>query len=172
MAATVSVKEVNGSNVATTVATAVYCTSDVHNPGTNFPLVRPESGNNWSYWKHHYLNADTAPSGTINNIKWFSDGSFSWTGVTMYVAVTATYTQATGTESTSGDEADGQSGRPNCKTNEATDYTAASPLSVAGSITANTGKISNYIVSQLKVGPTAVAGTLATETLTFRYDET
>lgn len=64
MTATVSVKECNGSGpTATTVTSVRYCTSDTYNPGTSYPIVKPAAGTNYSYWKHHYLNADTAPSG-------------------------------------------------------------------------------------------------------------
>ena len=61
------------------------------------------------------------------------------------------------------------------KTNQASaaTFTSAAPLSVPGTISnPNTGKISDYVVMQAVVGTTAVAGTLAAETITFQYDET
>jgi hypothetical protein len=165
MAATISVKEVNGgaTPVATTITNLRFCTADDYNPGTDNPCVKPSEGFNYSYKKTIYLNADTSPSSIINNIKFFCDGTIGWTGVTIEVAVADSYTEPTGDEGTSGDD------------NEGTDissYTSASPLSLTGSIeNPNTGKISQYLELQAVVSTDAVAGALAAETLTFRFDE-
>jgi hypothetical protein len=165
MAATVSIKEVNGAGAtATTVTSARFCTSDTYNPGTSFPLIKPTSGTNYSYVKTFYLNADTAPTGTINNVKFYADGTIGWTGVTISAKTSSTYSQATGTEGTT---AAAMSGGADVAT-----YTSASPLSVTGSINATTGKISDYVLLQAAVGTTATTGTTASETMTFRYDET
>lgn len=167
MAATISIKEANGAGpTATTITSARLCTSDTYNPGTNYPLIKPSSGTNRSYWKSFYLNADTSPSGTINNVKWYTDGSIGWTGVTLYAGTTATYTQATGTQGTTGDDSA-------VATTDAATYTSASPLSVSGSISnPSTGKISDYVVVQADLSTSATAGSLAAETITWRYDET
>lgn len=167
MAATVSIKEVNGASAGTpnTITSARFCTADAYNPGTDNPLVKPTSGSNYSYKKSFYLNADTSPSGTINNIKWYSDGTIGWTGVTIQVKTAETYAQATGTEGTTGAEMTGGA--------SAATYTSASPLSVTGSISnPDTGKISHYVEMQAVVSTDAVAGSLAAETMTFKYDET
>ena len=168
MAATISVKEVNGApaGTPTTVTAPRLCTKDMYNPVATYPLVKPVAGINRSYWKSFYLNADDSPTGTINNIKWYTDGTIAWTGVTLYVGTTDTYTQATGTEGTSGDDSA-------VAITDASTYTSAAPLSVAGSITnPNTGKISDYVIEQADLADTAVAGTLSAETMSFRYDET
>ena len=173
MAATVSVKEANGAGPTNSTVTNVrLCTADAYNPGTANPLVKPSSGDNYSYWKQIYLNADTSPSGTINNIKWYTDGTIGWTGVTLYAGTTDTYDQATGTEGTTGDEANANHSQTPTMTDAST-YTSGSPLSVSGSISnPSTGAISDYVVLQAKVTTSAEAGTLSSETCTFQYDET
>lgn len=173
MSATTSVKESNGATPdVTTITNCRLCTSDAYNPGTNYPLVKPAAGSNYSYWKHLYLNADDSPTGTINNIKFYSDGTIGWTGVTLKAGVVDTYDQATGTEGTTGDEANANHSGTPTMTDVAT-YTSGSPLSLTGSIdNPDTGKISQYLVLQGVLSTDAVAGALAAETLTFRYDET
>ena len=170
MVATVSIKEVNGASAGTpTTVTAVrFCTTDDYNPLLTYPLVKPAAGSNYSYMKSTYLNADTAPAGTINNIKWYTDGTIGWTGVTIQAGTTDTYAQATGTQGTTGDQMTGKTNQASAAT-----FTSASPLAVPGSIdNPNTGKISGYVVTQAVVGTGAAAGTLAAETITFCYDET
>lgn len=168
MAATVSIKEVNGTapGSASTVASISFCTSDTATPGTSNPMVKPSAGTNRSYWKTLYLNADTAPSGTINNVKFYTDGTIGWTGATLFAGTTATYTQATGTQGTTGTDS------AVATTNAAT-LTVSAPLSVAGTLTGpSTGKVSDYVVLQVDLSTSATAGTFAAETLTFSYDET
>lgn len=166
IAATLSIKEANGTTpTVSTVTNVRFCTADDYNPGTDNPLVKPESGlTNYSYKKTIYLNADTSPTGTINNIKFYCDGTIGWTGVTVEVKAVDSYTQATGTPGTSGVD------------NEGTDietYTSASPLSLTGSVNnPDTGKISQYLELQAVIADTASAGALSAETCTFRYDET
>ena len=173
MAATTSFKEVNGAGAtATTVTNIRFCTTDSYNPTTTYPAIVPSSGSNYSYWKHIYLNADTAPAGTINNLKFFTDGTIGWTGVTMKVAEVASYEQASGTQGTTGDNA--ATDHVNTPTMvDASTYTSASPLSLTGTITGTTGKINTgYLLLQTTISTSAGPGTLAAETLTIRYDET
>jgi hypothetical protein len=167
MSATVSVKQVvgGGAGTATTITNLRHNTDDTINPGTTNPLVKPAAGTNYGYWKTVYLNADTAPSNVINNVRFFSDGTVGWTGVTLYSGTTTAYTQATGTAGTTGDVS-------SVATTNIETYTSGSPLSVSGSITAATGVISANVILQARVSTSAVAGTLAQETTTFRYDET
>jgi hypothetical protein len=163
-----SVKEVNGgaTPVSTTITNSRLCTTDAHNPGTDNPLVKPDpAGTNYSFKKTLFLNADTSPTGTINNIKFFTDGTIGWTGVVVEGAVADAYTEPEGDVGTSGDDA-------SLNTDIAT-YTSASPLAMTGSIAnPDTGKVSQYLELQAVISDTAVAGALAAETCTFRYDET
>jgi hypothetical protein len=161
-----SIKEVNGgaTPVATTVTNVRFCTEDNYNPGTGNPMVKPAAGSNYSYKKSLYLNADTSPSSIINNIKFFCDGTIGWTGVTIECAAADTYTEATGTPGTTGDD--------EALNTNITTYVTGSPLSLTGSISnPSTGKVSQYLELQAVVSTSAVAGALAAETVTFRYDE-
>jgi hypothetical protein len=162
-----SIKEVNGgaTPVETTITNSRFCTEDEVNPGTTYPLVKPEAAaTNYSYKKTVFLNADTSPSGTINNVKFYPAGAIGWTGVTVEVKAVDTYTEPTGTPEVTGDDNNG--------TDIAT-YSSGSPLALTGSIdNPNTGKVSQYLELQAVLADTAVAGTLDPETCTFRYDET
>ena len=166
MAAIVSIKEVNGgeNRVDTTIENLRFCTTDNYNPGLTYPLVKPAEGQtNYSFKKTIYLNADTSPSVTINNIKFYSDGEIGWTGVDIEVKPADDYTAPTGTEGTTGEDNEGV----NVET-----YTSNSPLSLTGSIdNPNTGKISQYLELQAVISDAAEAGALTQETLIFRYDE-
>ena len=167
MAATVSVKQSTGAGPSnTTITNLRFNTDDTANPGTTNPMVKPAAGTNRSFWKTVYLNADDSPAGTIDNVKFYSDGTISWTGATVYVGTTGTYTQATGTDGTSGDDSA-------VATADVTDFTSGATKSVTGSIdNPSTGKITDYVVMQVDLTTSAVAGTFATETMTFQYDET
>lgn len=172
MAATVSIKERNGSGPAdTVVATATFSASDVPAPGTANPMVRPASGlTNYSFWKHLFLNADTAPAVSINNIGWYTDGAIGFgTGLTLRAGTRATYTQATGTVGTTGNEA---AAALSVGMTAAGSFTIGAPLAVAGSIAnPSTGKISDFLVLQVTLADTSGPGLLPTETSTWSYDE-
>lgn len=167
MAATVVVKQSIGTAPTnTTITNCRFNTDDTVNPGTTNPLVKPAAGTNRSYWKTVYLNADSSPSGTINNCKIYSDGTIGWTGCTLYVGSTGSYSQATGTPGTSGDDS-------SVATADIAGFTSGAPKSLTGEIdNPSTGKITDYVVMQVDLSTSAVAGTLAQETLTFQYDET
>lgn len=167
MAATVSIKQSVGAGPTnTTITNLRFNTDDTVNPGTTNPLVKPAAGTNRSYWKTVFLNADTSPSGTINNVKIYCDGTIGWTGCTLFIGTTGTYTQATGTPGTTGDDS-------SVATANMEDFTSGSPKSVTGSISnPSTGKITDYIVFQVDLSTSAVPGTLSQETITVQYDET
>src|SRR3990167_6106530 len=167
MAATVSVKQSVGAGPTDTTSTNLrFNTDDTINPGTVNPMVKPAAGVNRSYWKTVYLNADTTPTGTINNVKIYSDGTIGWTGCTLYGGSTGTYTQATGTPGTTGTDS-------SVATANMANWTSAAKKSLTGTISnPSTGKITDYVVMQVDVSTSAVAGTLAAETITFEYDET
>jgi hypothetical protein len=167
MAATVVVKQAVGTTPdVTTISNLRFNTDDTVNPGTTNPLVKPAAGTNRSYWKTVYLNADTTPSGTINNVKIYCDGAIGWTGCTLFIGSNASYQQAAGTPGTTGNDS-------TVATAAITNFTSGSPKSLTGSIdNPSTGRISDYVVMQVDLSTSAVAGTLAAETLTFQYDET
>lgn len=167
MAATVSVQQATGAGPSnTTITNLRFNTDDTANPGTTNPMVKPAAGTNRSYFKTVYLNADTTPSGTINNCYIYSDGTIGWTGCTLYGGATGTYTQAAGTPGTTGNDSA-------VATALVSGWTSGAKKQLTGTITnPSTGKITDYVVMQVDVSTSAVAGTLATETLTFQYDET
>lgn len=147
--------------------------------GTTNPVQVPTSGTKYSFWASFRLNCSVAPSGTIDNIRWYTDASNNLgTGLTMKVATAsagadAGYRQATGsagdtgTQLTTGNHT-GLDGSPA----DAFTYSAGSPLAVAGSITATTGEFGRFVVLQIEVGTTAGPGASAQETITWKYDET
>jgi hypothetical protein len=181
LAATIEIREFVGANEAAggTVVTAVrYCTNNTVAPGTNDPCVRPASGTNYSYEKYHALWCGaTGPSGTISNIKWYppddkpnaGGGAIAWTGVDLYVGTADSYTQPAGTVGTSG----------TLSTIATTDafatYDSASMLSVglkSGYTNGADTRVSDFVVTQMRIGTTAGPGTVAAATITIRYDET
>lgn len=167
MAATISVKQAYGAGPsATTITNLRFNTDDTVNPGTTNPMIKPSAGTNSSFFKTVYLNADDSPAGTIDNVKIYSDGTIGWTGCTLYIGSTGSYTQATGTEGTDGDDS-------SVATADIADFTSGAPKSLTGSIdNPATGKITDYVVMQVDLTTSATAGTLSSETLTFQYDET
>lgn len=167
MAATVTVKQSVGAGPTDTIIANVrFNTDDTINPGTTNPVVRPAAGVNRSFAKTVYLNADSSPTGQINNCKLYSDGAVGWTGVTLFVGSTGTYAQATGTDGETGDD-------NSVATADIEDFIEATPKNLTGSISnPNTGRITDYVVMQIDISTTAVAGTVTAEILTFQYDET
>ena len=125
------------------------------------------------------LSADVTPSGTINNIRWYTDGANGFgTGVTCKVATANTYGQASGTTGDTGDQltvanyGDGVNDL-NGAPADAFTKTSGSPQSVSGSITnPSTGDFGDFVVYQIEVGATASPGATPAETFTWLYDET
>lgn len=174
MAATADVQECNGADAGTwtTVTAAKFCTKDVYNPGTTYPIPIPAEGTKYSFWKSHCLLF----GGTfteITNIKLYTDGVGFDTGITVKVGTetlaAASYVQATGTDGDTGTEMvtghGGITGSADLFT-----YDVDTPKDVdAGPIT-EAGK-SKHVVLQMEVISTASPGELDAETLTFQYDE-
>ncbi len=176
MAATVNTRQLNGTTPGSpsTIAAIYMQTSEQAAQDTTNILMRPLAGNYYSFWMTVYLNAESSPVTTINNVKIYSSGASPWTGVTLYVGdeTTSTYVQATGTVGQTGSEMVANHGQITARTDMNT-YTSGSPKSVSGSISnPNTGRISDYVVLQCEVGTGATPGPLTGQTLTWRYDET
>lgn len=174
MAATVNIKRWTGASGSmsgtiitsvNTVANAVDAHQSVASSSTD-PIKIPTVGTNYSYWVSTRLaTGATGPTGTISNLRWYSDGANSFgTGVGCNVKTTATYTQATGTPGVSGTAMSGGSAF--------TGYSSALPLSVAGSTSSANTDFGDYVVYQLTVETTAVAGVTGSENFTWAYDET
>lgn len=172
MAATIVIKEWTGATpTETTITNLRYCTTDGQDTST-YPLVKPSSGSNYSYVKTVVPYASVAPTGTINNLKFYTDGTSGFgTGVTVKGIARAqgSYAQATGTQGTSGD----LSAAVYTSGTDLFTYTSGSPLSLTGDLTATTGDGTfQTLASQMALSTSVSAGTLSAETWTFRYDET
>lgn len=185
MAATVIIDRLTGTagsetETDITSANTRASTSDSASPGTANPIPVPASGTNYSYWVTTRLKCTVTPTGTIDNLRWYSDGTNSLgTGVTCKGADASTgtnsgYRQGTGTSGTTGTQLTtgnhtGLDGTPV----DVFGLTSGSPKTLGGSIVnPSTGRFGDHFVYQVEVGTTAAAGTTTTETFTYKYDET
>jgi len=176
MAATVNVRELNGVAPGTpiTITMLYFQTSDQSAQDATNILMKPLAGSYYSFWKTIFLNCESSPVTAINNVKFYSPGSISWTDIILYVGneTPSTYEQALGTIGLTGTEMVAGHSGITAKT-AITTYTSGSPKSVSGSIVnPNTGRISGNVILQATIGTAAVAGALSSVTLTWRYDET
>lgn len=142
---------------------------DFDGQDTTYKVVKPGSGTNYSYVAWTALYVTTAPTGTITNIKFFTDGGGFGTGVTVKGIQTNTYAQATGTAGTTGD----LSSTVYTSGTDLFTYTTGSPLSVTSAATSGSNaRYSYYVASQMALSTSVSAGTLTAETYTWRWDET
>ena len=176
MASTVIIHRLTGAGPTATDITSINTRAnaeDAHTTAstTNSILV-PAAGTNYSYWVVTRLNVTAITSGTVDNVKWYTDGANNFgTGVTMKANQATAYTQATGTAGTTGLQLTVGNYATVTTPVDAFTFTSGSPLSVTGTTT-GTGQFGNYVVYQIEVGTTAASGATATETLTWKYDDT
>lgn len=179
MAATVDIKRWTGpvgtpvKDTITSIKTRANAYDTHSTADTTNPILIPGTGTNYSFWVATRLTAAVAPSGTINNIKWYSDGTPSFgTGITCLGNDASGYVQATGTAGVTGDVLN--------TTNYATltttpanvfTFTSTAMKSIAGSTT-TTEDFGNFFVYQVNVDNTAGAGATGVETFTWQFDET
>lgn len=177
MAATVLIRRLTGAGPTATDITSINTRAnaeDAHTTaGTTNSILVPAAGTNYSYWVTTRLDVTAITSGTVDNVKWYTDGANNFgTGVACRVGTATGYTQATGTAGTSGTELTvGNFPTFTLGNANAFTYTSASPLSVTGT-TATTGQFGDRVVYQIEVGTTAASGATASETFTWRYDDT
>lgn len=177
MAATVQIVRLTGAGPTATDITSINTRAnaeDTHTTaGTSNSILVPAAGTNYSYWVVTRLNVTAITAGTVDNIKWYTDGSNNFgTGVTCKGNTATGYTQATGTAGTTGLQL--TTGNYATLAGAPTDvfaYVTGSPLSVSGTTT-TTGQVGDRVVYQIEVGTTAASGATATETFTWRYDDT
>lgn len=169
MAATVLIREKNSAGETATDKTsgtirfknADDATVDLVNP-----LIKPGGGLfDRSFEKWLRLNISVAPAGNITSPKFYTDGTQSNTGVTMYAKTTNPSAFATPAEATA-----------DTGYTDAFTYTSGSPKALdavnAGPFT-GTGDKGDYLELMMKIGDTVSApGTLTSETLTLQWDET
>jgi len=154
---------------------------DTHSTGdTTNPIQVPAAGTNYSYWVTTRLDATVTPAGTIDNLRWYTDGANGFgTGVTCTVAKAATgatagYRQATGTPGDTGTQlTQGNHSGLDAAPGDCFSETSGAPLALTGSISnPSTGEFGDHAVYQIDVGTTAGAGATTAETFTFKFDET
>jgi hypothetical protein len=185
MAATVKINRITGAGAGSgTDITSINTRAnavDSHSTGdTTSPIQVPLTpGTNYSFWVTTRLNVTVTPSGTINNLRWYTDGANNFgTGVTCKCAKASTganagYRQATGSTGT-GDllNTTNHTGLDEVPANAFT-FTVGSPKSLTGSITnPSTGLFGDHLVYQIEVDDTAGPGATTQETFTWKYDET
>ena len=185
MAATVLIRRKTGATGATaTDITSINTRSnaeDAHSTaGTTNPVQVPSSGTNYSYWTTTRLDVTVTPAGTIDNLRWFSDGTNSLgTGITCVAAKASTgadagYRQATGTPGVTGTLlSQGNHSGLDAAVADVFTFTSASPKTLVGTISnPSTGQVGDHWVYQFAIATTASPGASSAETFTHRFDET
>ena len=182
MAATVKIVRLTSSGPTetdvTSVSTRASTSDNPYTTETTNPVPIPAAGSNRTFWVVTRLKVTVTPSGTIDNLKWYTDGTNgSGTGITTEAGTSASYDQATGTVGTTGDQLNSTNYTGLSPTSPSADnafgYTSAASLSVTGTISSpTTGQFGSYVAYQYTVGTGAGAGTASSETFTWQYDET
>jgi hypothetical protein len=151
--------------------TDAHTTADIMNP-----VQIPAAGLSYSFWVNTRLSCSVTPAGTINNLRWFTDGTNNLgTGITIVGNEATGYTQATGTP--------GQTGTPLTVAaytgGVLTDpvdiftFTPSAPKSLAGSlVNPATGQFGSLFVYQAVLDTTVSPGVSGQETFSWKYDET
>lgn len=132
------------------------------------PIVVPAAGTNNSFDKWTTLWAGLGPTGSVSNVRFFTDSSYynlaSSGGVAtgdLYVLNKPGYTIGSTTSIAGSSSAN---------------YTSGAPLTLPGQIPSGAAPLASgslqKIQQQLAVKSTAVAGLTGTATITLRYDET
>jgi hypothetical protein len=179
MAATVTIRRWTGSGGGPTKTDITGINTranaeDAHTTaGTSNSVLVPSSGSNYSYWVSTQLSIDAITGGTVDNLRWFTDGSNNCgTGVTCVGNTASAYVQATGTAGETGIEL--TTGNHASLAGSAVNvfgHTSASPKAVTGSAS-GTGDLGHQFVYQLVVADNAASGASAQETFSWRYDDT
>lgn len=179
MVATVIINRLTGATPDYTDITGINTRANAYDghstADTTYPVKIPAAGSNYSYWVQTRLETTVAPSGTIDNLRWYTDGANSFgTGVTCNVTKgqIGDYVQATGTPGETGIVLN-ITNYPNIDDtpSDAFAKTSGSPYALLGSTT-TTEKFGDIVIYQVVVGSTASAGATGSETFTFMYDET
>ncbi len=176
MTATVLIRRLTSTGPTATDITSINTranAADAHTTAdTASPITIPPSGTNYSFWVVTRLDVTVAPSGTIDNLRWYTDGANNFgTGVTCKGNEATAYTQATGSAGNGTQLTTGNYATVTTPADVFT-FTSGSPKSLTGTISATTGQFGSRFVYQIEVGSTASPGATAQETFTWKYDET
>jgi hypothetical protein len=184
MAATVLINRLTGtggSETETDITSGATraSTSDAPSPGSSDPIPIPSGADNYSFWVTTRLEATATPTGTIDNIRWFSDTVSFGTDVTVVGADASTSTDAgyriaVGTQGTTGTElTQGNHSGLDAAVVNVTTLTSGAPRTMGGSIdNPSTGRFGDHFVYQFQIGSGAGAGATPSNTFTWQYDET
>ena len=141
--------------------------------GTTNSILVPVVGFNYSYWVATRLSVEAITGGTVDNLRWYTDGTNNFgTGVTCKSNTASNYTQATGTPGQTGTQlATGNYSSLSGTPVDIFTFTSASPKTVTGT-TSTTGDLGDFFVYQIEVASNAQSGATAAETFTWKYDDT
>lgn len=165
-------------------ASTMAMTDDTHHVSGDVlnGLIVPPSGVTYSYWVSVRWNDETSPIGSIDNLKFYTDGletlpeGIDIFGGLAFNAPNAGYRQATGRTGQFGDQLSmaNHSGL-GAEPEDLFQYTSGTPLDMAGSITnPGVGDFGDFLVYQFSISSVYEGGTLETgaEAFTMQYDET
>jgi hypothetical protein len=182
MAATITVRRWTGTSGSptktdVTSGTVVFVTADTqYSAGSAYPIPIPSSSSNYSYWVAFRLSVDVTPTGTVNNIKAYSDGASSLpTGVTLVGNTATSYIQATGTPGTTGLLLNTTNYSTLAgATADVFGWTSGASKSITGTLSnPSTGDFGDFLVLQMAVASTATTtGETTGEVMTWVWDET
>lgn len=177
MAATVLIRRLTGAGPTLTDITSINTRAnaeDAHSTaGTSNSILRPAAGTNYSFWVCTRLDVTAITGGTVNNIKWYTDGANGFgTGITCKGNTATAYTQATGTTGTSGNQLTTGNYATVTTPVDVFTFTSGSPKSVTGSTSTVSSTFADLFVYQIEVASTATGGATGSETFTWQYDDT
>lgn len=183
MAATVIVQEYNGAGPTKTdktSGTVRYKNADNATVDLNDPLVKPTSGQEYSYEKYLRLSASGEYT-QISNLQVYTDGANGLgTGVLAWYAITGSYSPPVVPAEGVDPPQSSAGGSPQENMADLFGLTSGSPGDMdavnTGPFTplspnADVQEIGDYLVTVLEVNATASAGVTPSETLTFSWDE-
>lgn len=168
----ITILEKNGpSEVATdkTTANIVYKGIDSQEDNSANPIIRPSTGQEYSYEKWIRLQVDGAFFAILNLRAYTDAANGLGTGVNLWWGTSSSYRAPIIPDK--GFDPPQLNGLP--MTN-AFSFTSSAPLSLGAGPIESTGlpqEIGLYLVSVLEVEPLATAGTTPLETITFAWDE-
>ncbi len=180
MAATVLIRRWTGTT-ASPVKTDITSINtrdnafDTHSTAdTTNPVQKPTTGLKFGYWVSTRLDATVTPAGTIDNLRWFTDGSNTFgTGITCKGESATSYKQATGTPGDTGNKLTTTNVPLSASPTDVFAFNSGSPNAITGSISnPSTGDFGDFMVYQLEVSTSAGPGASTQETFTWRFDET
>ena len=180
MAATVLIRRWTGTT-ASPVKTDITSINtrdnafDTHSTAdTTNPVQKPTTGLKFGYWVSTRLDATVTPAGTIDNLRWFTDGSNTFgTGITCKGESATSYKQATGTPGDTGNKLTTTNVPLSASPTDVFAFTSGAPNAITGSISnPSTGDFGDFMVYQIEVSTDAGPGASTQETFTWRFDET